>query len=244
MRFFIDTANIEEIRKAKSYGLIDGVTTNPSLFARESTDWRKLAEAICKEVDGPVSLEVVGATARDMVREARELIKFGPNVVVKIPMVMEGLAAIREIKAMDIPVNCTLVFTPMQALLAAKAGAAYVSPFVGRLDDILHTGMDCVADIVTIFDNYALDTEILVASVRNPLHIQEAALLGADVVTVPFKVLESIARHPLTDLGLAAFLKDWEKTPGAKAAPARKAAAPAKPAAAGKAPASRAAKKK
>lgn len=225
MRFFIDTANLDEIRKAKGCGLIDGVTTNPSLFARESQDWRKLAEAICREVDGPVSLEVIGTTAREMLKEARELVKYGPNVVVKIPMIMEGLAAIRELKAQDIPVNCTLIFTPMQALLAAKAGAAFVSPFVGRLDDILHTGMDIVADMVTIFDNYALDTEILVASVRNPLHIQEAALLGADVVTVPFKVLERIARHPLTDLGLAAFLQDWEKAPGAKAAPARKPAA-------------------
>jgi len=224
MRFFIDTANLEEIRKAKGYGLIDGVTTNPSLFAKESQDWRKLAEAICREVDGPVSLEVIGTTAREMVKEARELIQYGPNVVVKIPMIMEGLAAIRELKALDIPVNCTLIFTPLQALLAAKAGAAFVSPFVGRLDDILHTGMDIVADMVTIFDNYALDTEILVASVRNPLHIQEAALLGADVVTVPFNVLERIARHPLTDLGLAAFLKDWEKTPGAKPAAARKTA--------------------
>lgn len=241
MRFFIDTANLEEIRKAKGYGLIDGVTTNPSLFARESQDWRKLAEAICKEVDGPVSLEVIGTTAKEMVKEARDLIKYGPNVVVKIPMIMEGLAAIRELKTMDIPVNCTLIFTPMQALLAAKAGAAFVSPFVGRLDDILHTGLDAVADMVTIFDNYALDTEILVASVRNPLHIQEAALLGADVVTVPFKVLERIAKHPLTDLGLATFLKDWEKAPGAKAA---KKAAPAKQAAAKKAPAKKPAKKK
>lgn len=223
MRFFIDTANLEEIRKAKGYGLIDGVTTNPSLFARESQDWRKLAEAICQEVDGPVSLEVIGTTAKEMLKEARELIKYGPNVVVKIPMIMEGLAAIRELKSLDIPVNCTLIFSPMQALLAAKAGAAFVSPFVGRLDDILHNGLDIVADMVTIFDNYALDTEILVASIRNPLHIQESALLGADVVTVPFKVLERIAKHPLTDLGLAAFLKDWEKAPGAKAAPAKKA---------------------
>ncbi len=243
MRFFIDTANLEEIRKAKGYGLVDGVTTNPSLFAKESQDWRKLAELICKEVDGPVSLEVIGTTARDMVREARELVKYGPNVVVKIPMIMEGLAAIRELKAMDIPVNCTLIFTPMQALLAAKAGAAFVSPFVGRLDDILHTGMDCIADIVTIFDNYALDTEILVASVRNPLHIQDAALLGADVVTVPFKVLERIARHPLTDQGLATFLKDWEKAPGATTKAAKPAAK--KPVAAKKAaPAKKPSKKK
>ncbi len=215
MRFFIDTANLDEIRQAKKYGLIDGVTTNPSLFAKEKEDWRTLAAKICKEVEGPVSLEVVGLTAGEMVREATELVKFGPNVVVKIPMIMEGMIAVRELTGMGIDTNVTLIFSPMQALMAAKAGATYVSPFVGRLDDISHDGTALVEQIVRIFDNYALETQVLVASARSPKHIVDAAMLGADVATIPFKVLEKLAHHPLTDKGLEAFLADWKKTPGA-----------------------------
>jgi transaldolase len=217
MRFFIDTANLEEIRKAKAYGLIDGVTTNPSLFAREKEDWRTLAQKICAEVEGPVSLEVVGRTAAEMVREGRDLVQFGPNVVVKIPMTMEGLAAVRELAAMGIDTNVTLVFSPLQALLAAKAGASYVSPFVGRVDDVGGEGMALVEQIVTIFTNYGFSTQTLVASVRSPMHILQSALLGADVATIPFNVLEKLSRHPLTDKGLDAFLADWKKTPGAGA---------------------------
>lgn len=217
MRFFIDTANLEEIRRAKAYGLIDGVTTNPSLLAREKEDWRTLAQKICAEVEGPVSLEVVGLTAAEMVREARELVQFGPNVVVKIPMTMEGLAAVRELTGMGIDTNVTLVFSPLQALLAAKAGATYVSPFVGRVDDVGGEGMALVEQIVTIFTNYGFSTQTLVASVRSPMHILQSALLGADVATIPFNVLEKLASHPLTDKGLDAFLADWKKTPGAGA---------------------------
>lgn len=214
MRFFIDTANLDEIRKAKQYGLIDGVTTNPSLFAKEKEDWRTLAATICKEIDGPVSLEVVGITADEMIREATELVKFGPNVVVKIPMIMEGLIAVRELSSMGIATNVTLVFSAMQALMAAKAGASYVSPFVGRLDDISSHGIDLIDQIVTIYKNYEFDTEILVASTRNPTHILDSALLGAHVATIPFNVLDKLARHPLTDKGLEAFLADWKRAPG------------------------------
>ncbi|MBU1003104.1 MAG: fructose-6-phosphate aldolase [Proteobacteria bacterium] len=215
MRFFIDTANLDEIRQAKKYGLIDGVTTNPSLFAKEQRDWKELAAAICKEVDGPVSLEVVGVTADEMVAEARELVKFGSNVVVKIPMLMEGLVAVRQLTEMGIDTNVTLVFSPLQALLAAKAGATYVSPFVGRVDDIGSDGMELVQQIVTIFSNYNYQTQVLVASIRSPMHIVDAALMGADVSTIPYKVLEKLAQHPLTDKGLEAFLADWKKTKGA-----------------------------
>jgi len=214
MRFFIDTANLNEIRQAKKYGLIDGVTTNPSLFAKEKEDWHILAADICKEVDGPVSLEVIGVTADEMIREAKELVKYGPNVVVKIPMLMEGLIAVRELTAMGIDTNVTLIFSPMQALLAAKAGATYVSPFVGRLDDISTNGMDLVEQIVRIFDNYGFETEVLVASARSPMHILSAALIGVGVATIPFNVLEKLAQHPLTDKGLQAFLADWKKAPG------------------------------
>ncbi|GAB7080571.1 fructose-6-phosphate aldolase [Megalodesulfovibrio paquesii] len=211
MEFFLDTASLEEIRKCKTYGLIDGVTTNPTLLLREGKDWRKQMQAICKEVDGPVSLEVVGTTTKDMLAEARELIKFGPNVVIKIPMILDGLAAVRELQAMDIPTNVTLVFTPMQALLAAKAGATYVSPFIGRLDALGQEGMDCIRQIVTIFDNYDIATKVLVASIRHPMHVVEAALTGADVATLPFAVIEQLAKHPLTDKGLETFLKDWDE---------------------------------
>lgn len=216
MQFFIDTANLDEIREAAKFGLIDGVTTNPSLFAKEDQDWETLAAEICKTVDGPVSLEVVGTTAEEMIAEARELVKFGPNVVVKIPMIMEGLKAVRTLTDMGIDTNVTLVFSPMQALMAAKAGATFVSPFVGRLDDISQNGLDLVEQIVTIFHNYDFETKVLVASTRSPMHIVDSALMGADVATIPFNVLEKMARHPLTDKGLAAFLADWEKATGKK----------------------------
>jgi transaldolase len=210
MRFFIDTANMDQIRQAKAFGLVDGVTTNPSLLAKEGGDWRKVVETICREVEGPVSLEVVGTTAGEMIAEARELIKIGPNVVVKVPMTLEGLSAVRELKAMDIPTNVTLVFSPVQALLAAKAGAAYVSPFVGRLDDVSQDGMELVEQILTINQNYLFETEVIVASVRSPMHVLRAALLGADVATIPFSVIKGLAGHPLTDAGLAKFMADWK----------------------------------
>lgn len=210
MDFFIDTANLDEIRKARELGLIDGVTTNPTLLAREGGDWRAQAEAICREVEGPVSLEVVGLEAGQMLAEARELIKIGPNVVVKIPMIQEGLKAVRELAEQGVATNVTLIFSPLQALLAAKAGATYVSPFVGRLDDIGHEGMNIVQEIVTIYENYAFETQVLVASVRSPQHVLDAALMGADVATVPYKVLTQLIKHPLTDKGLEAFLADWK----------------------------------
>jgi len=211
MKFFLDSASLDEIKAAKDMGMLDGVTTNPTLFSKEKGDWHKIAEAICKEVDGPVSLEVVGATAQDMLAEAKELVKFGPNVVVKIPMLLEGLTAVRRLTEQGISTNVTLVFQPLQALMAAKAGATYVSPFVGRIDAIGGDGMATVEEIVTIFHNYDLRTEVLVASVRNPTHIVRAALMGADVCTVPFSVLKDIVKHPLTDSGLETFLKDWSK---------------------------------
>jgi len=211
MKFFLDTANVDEIRKAMDYGMLDGVTTNPSLMAKENRPWKEQAEEICRLVDGPVSLEVVGTTAETMVEEARELVKFGPNVVVKIPMLMEGLKAVRILKEMQIPTNMTLISSPMQAMMAAKAGAGYVSPSVGRLDDAGHDGMAVVSQIMSLFDNYALNSEVLVASVRSISHVQEAALLGADIATVPLAVIEKLTRHPLTDAGLKSFLKDWDK---------------------------------
>ena len=211
MQLFIDTANLDEIREAKRLGLIDGVTTNPTLLSREGGDWRAIMAAIVKEVPGPVSLEVVGTKADEMIAEARELVRFGPNVVVKIPMTMEGLAATRELHAQDIPTNVTLVFSPLQALLAAKAGAAYVSPFIGRLDAIGHDGMELVGQIRSIYDNYGMQTKIIAASVRHPKHVLDSALLGCDVATIPFKVLGELASHPLTNSGLEAFLKDWDK---------------------------------
>ncbi|WP_028574456.1 fructose-6-phosphate aldolase [Desulfonatronovibrio hydrogenovorans] len=210
MKFFIDTANIDEIKKGMDFGMVDGVTTNPSLMAREGRNWRDVASDICQLVQGPVSLEVIGTTAEDMVNEAVELVKFGPNVVIKIPMTMPGLEAVKTLANMQIETNVTLVFSPLQALLAAKAGAAYVSPFVGRLDDIGQNGMDVVAGIIDIYDNYALDTEIIVASVRHPGHVLESAMMGADIATIPFKVIEKLSRHPLTDTGLEAFLADWK----------------------------------
>lgn len=210
MKFFIDTANLEHIKQAKEYGLIDGVTTNPTLFSKESENWKTLAEKICREVEGPVSLEVVGTTADEMIREAHELVKIAPNVVVKIPMLMEGMKAVKALSEEGISTNVTLVFQPIQAIMAAKAGAAYVSPFVGRLDAIGQNSMQMLHEIVTIYGNYGFETEIIVASVRHPMHIVEAATMGADIATIPYKVLFDLAKHPLTDKGLASFLKDWE----------------------------------
>jgi transaldolase len=216
MKFFIDTANIEEIKKAWELGVIDGVTTNPSLISKEKKEPVALFKAICAIVDGPISAEVIGTRADEMVKEAEDLAKIHENIVVKIPMIEEGLKAVKRLTASGIKTNVTLIFSPSQALLAAKAGATYVSPFVGRLDDISHNGMDIVADIQTIYENYDFDTEIIVASIRNPLHVIEAALIGADVATIPYSVIGQLIKHPLTDIGLEKFLKDWENVKAAK----------------------------
>ena len=213
MKFFIDTANIDEIKKAWELGLIDGVTTNPSLIAKENSDPVTLFKEICSIVDGPVNAEVVGLKADDMIREAETLSKIHPNIVVKIPMIEEGMKAVKRLSGVGIRTNVTLVFSPCQALIAAKAGASFVSPFVGRLDDISHTGMDLVSDIITIYENYLFETEVIVASVRNPLHVVEAALMGAHIATIPYSVIIQLMKHPLTDIGLSKFLKDWEKVP-------------------------------
>ncbi len=217
MKFFIDTANAEEIKKAWELGVIDGVTTNPSLMAKEGKDPVQVLKTICNIVNGPVNAEVVGLTADVMIKEAKILSKIHKNIVVKIPMIEEGLKAVRKLSAQGIKTNVTLIFSATQALLAAKAGASYVSPFVGRLDDISHDGMEIVAQIIDIYDNYLFETEIIVASVRNPLHVLDAAMMGADIATIPFSVISQLAKHPLTDIGLAKFLKDWEKVPQKKA---------------------------
>lgn len=213
MKFFIDTANLEEIKTVLSWGMLDGVTTNPSLIAKEGKPFRETVEEICKVVPGPVSLEVVGLTAEQMVEEGKKLAEIGDNVVVKLPMSIAALQATRVLGKDNIPVNMTLCFSPIQALMAAKAGAAYISPFVGRLDDIAHSGMELIQEIVTIYDNYEYATEVLVASIRHPLHVVESAMMGADVATIPFKVMEQFAKHPLTDSGIERFLKDWQKVP-------------------------------
>jgi transaldolase len=211
MKFFIDTANLEEIKKGVAMGMVDGVTTNPSLIAKENQSFEELIPAICKLVDGPVSAEVVSLEAEGMLAEARVLAKIADNIVIKIPMVVEGLKAVKQLAAEGIKTNVTLVFSAAQALLAAKAGASYVSPFVGRLDDIGTPGMDLIQNIVTIFDNYGYQSEVIVASVRSPQHVLDAALIGADIATIPFKVIAQLAKHPLTDAGVAQFLADWEK---------------------------------
>lgn len=213
MKFFVDTADINEIKAANDMGVLDGVTTNPSLIAKTGRDFKSVAKDILNEVKGPVSLETVSLETQGMIDEGHRLADLGPNVVVKIPATVAGLKAIRQLHSEGIHTNCTLCFNPNQALLIAKAGATYVSPFVGRLDDISQTGMDLIADIITIYDHYGLETEILVASIRNPMHIQEAALMGADVCTVPFAVFQQLMKHPLTDAGIEKFLKDWEKVP-------------------------------
>jgi transaldolase len=211
MKIFIDTAMVDEIREANRLGLIDGVTTNPSLVARAGKEFIPLIQEICDIVNGPISVEAVSTVAPEMVSEARRLAAIHPNVVVKLPLTRDGLMATKELADKNVRVNMTLVFSPTQALLAAKAGAAYVSPFVGRLDDISHPGMDLVEQILTIYENYDFLTEVIVASVRNPLHVLDAALMGAHIATIPFKVIEQLIRHPLTDLGVEAFLADWNK---------------------------------
>jgi len=211
MKFFIDTANVEEIRKANELGLLDGVTTNPTLVSREGREFEGLIKEICSIVDGPVNAEVVSTDAEGMIKEARELMKLADNIVVKIPLIKEGLKAVKVLSGEGIKTNVTLCFSPVQALMAAKAGAAYISPFVGRLDDISHRGMDLVEQIVNIYDNYAYETEVIVASIRNPIHVLDAALMGADISTIPYKVMEQLIRHPLTDSGLENFLADWKK---------------------------------
>ncbi len=213
MKFFIDTANIEEIRKAYELGVIDGVTTNPSLMAKEGKDPVRILREICSVVKGPVSAEVVGTTAEVMIKEAKSLAGIHKNIVVKIPMIEEGLKAVRKLSGLGIRTNVTLVFSSTQALLAAKAGATFVSPFVGRLDDISHNGMALIGEMIDIYDNYMFETEIIVASVRNPLHVVEAARMGAHIATIPYAVITQLIKHPLTDIGLAKFLKDWEKVP-------------------------------
>ncbi|MDI6729173.1 MAG: fructose-6-phosphate aldolase [Thermodesulfovibrionales bacterium] len=214
MKFFIDTANVEEIKKAWELGVIDGVTTNPSLISKEKREPIGLLKEICSIVDGPISAEAVSLKADEMVKEAEELAKIHENIVVKIPMTEDGLMAVKRLSAEGIKTNVTLIFSASQALLAAKAGATYVSPFVGRLDDISHIGMDLIADIQDIYENYFFDTEVIVASIRNPLHVVEAAKMGADIATIPYSVISQLARHPLTDIGIEKFLKDWEKVKG------------------------------
>lgn len=211
MKFFIDTANLQEIRKANELGLLDGVTTNPTLVAREGRDFEELIKEICKIVDGPVSAEVISVEAEGMVKEARQLAKLADNIVVKIPMIYEGIKATKILSKEDISTNVTLVFSPLQALIAAKAGATFVSAFIGRLDDISSVGMGIVEDIVAIYENYGFETEVIVASIRNPVHVLDAALIGAHIATIPFKVLIQLAEHPLTEIGLDRFLADWKK---------------------------------
>jgi transaldolase len=212
MKFFIDTANIEEIKEANAMGMVDGVTTNPSLIAKEGGDFKEIITEICSIVDGPISAEVISLETEGMVSEARDLAKIHDNIVIKIPMTVDGLKAVRILSAEGIKTNVTLIFSPLQALMAAKAGASYVSPFVGRLDDLSQVGMELVEQIVEMYANYAFDTEIIVASVRNPLHVLDSALMGADIATIPFSVLSKLASHPLTDKGIKAFLDDWKKS--------------------------------
>ena len=212
MKIFIDTANLQEIRDAASMGLVDGVTTNPSLIAKEGRPFRQIITEICSVVDGPISAEVIAADAPGMVKEARNLADIHPNIVAKIPMTAEGLKAAKTLGKEKIHCNVTLVFSPNQALLAAKAGASFVSPFIGRLDDIGHRGMDLIEQVLTIYDHYDFATEVIVASIRHPLHVVEAALLGADICTIPYKVILQLTQHPLTDKGIAQFLADWKKS--------------------------------
>ncbi len=211
MKIFIDTANLEEIREIASWGILEGATTNPTLLAREGKEPEKVLREICELVNGPVSAEVISQDAEGMIKEARELSKIHENIVIKIPFTVEGLKAVRALKEEGIRTNVTLVFNPIQALLAAKAGASFVSPFVGRLDDIQTSGMDMVTDIITIFENYGFETEIIVASIRHPMHVLEAATLGAHIATIPPKVIRQMIKHPLTDIGIERFLEDWKK---------------------------------
>ena len=214
MKFFIDTANLDEIKEAAELGVLDGVTTNPSLVAKEKYDisFKDLIKEICKIVPGPVSAEVVSTDVEGMINEAHDLAKIANNVVIKIPLLKDGLKAVKRLKSEGIKTNVTLCFSPTQALLAAKAGATFISPFIGRLDDISQDGMELIEQIVTIYRNYSYNTEVLVASVRHPLHVVQAAMLGADIVTMPFKVIDQLIKHPLTDIGLQKFLADWKKS--------------------------------
>ena len=211
MKFFIDTANLDEIKRAAAMGVLDGVTTNPSLAAKESASYVEILTDICKVVRGPVSAEVLSVDTAGMLKEADELIKIADNIVIKIPTIAAGLPAMKTLSDRGIMVNATLVFSAMQALLVAKAGATFVSPFVGRLDDISTDGMQLIEDIVTIYANYGYETEVLVASIRHPMHVHEAALMGAHVATMPFKVIDQLIKHPLTDIGLEKFLADYKK---------------------------------
>ena len=211
MKFFIDTANIDEIAEANRMGMVDGVTTNPSLIAKEGREFEEIIKDICQMIDGPVSAEVISLDTEGMITEARRLAGIHKNIVVKIPLTIDGIKATRILSNEGIDTNVTLIFSPLQALMAAKAGATYVSPFIGRLDDLSQEGMLLVEQIVEIFNNYAFDTEIIVASIRNPLHVLDAALMGADIATIPFNVLNKLAAHPMTDKGLKAFLDDWKK---------------------------------
>ncbi len=213
MKFFIDTADVQEIRQAHELGLVDGVTTNPSLIAKSGRKFKDVIKEITAIVDGPISAEVISLEAKGMVKEAKELVKIHKNIVIKVPMTPEGLKATKELTKLKIKTNVTLIFTPMQALLAAKAGATYVSPFVGRLDDISQDGMGIIEEIRTIFDNYGYTSEIIVASIRNPIHVLNSALIGADICTIPYSVMLQLSKHPLTDAGIAKFLEDWEKVP-------------------------------
>ena len=213
MKFFIDTADVNEIREAHTLGLVDGVTTNPSLIAKSGRKFKEVIKEITAIVDGPISAEVISLEAEGMVKEAKELVKIHKNIVIKLPMTPEGLKATKQLSAKGIKTNVTLIFTPMQALLAAKAGATYVSPFVGRLDDISQDGMGIIEEIRTIFDNYGYTSEIIVASIRNPIHVLNSALIGADVATIPYSVMLQLSKHPLTDAGITKFLEDWEKVP-------------------------------
>ncbi len=214
MKIFIDTANLDQIKEMYSWGIVDGVTTNPSLIAKENAKFEDLVEAIAEVVDGPISAEAISLTADEMIAEGRELAKIHENVNIKLPMTIEALKATKVLSSEGIDVNMTLIFSPQQALLAAKAGARYVSPFVGRLDDIGHVGMELVAQILDVYDNYDFDTEVIVASIRHPVHVQESAAMGAHIATIPYDVLKKMVSHPKTDEGIERFLADWEKTKG------------------------------
>lgn len=211
MKIFLDTANLQQIKEAASWGIVDGVTTNPTLVSKENMKFEDLIKKICKVVTGPVSVESVSTKAKDIIEEARGLAKLAENIAVKIPICVEGLKATKVLSSEGIKVNTTLIFSSNQALLAAKAGTAFVSPFIGRLDDISHEGMALIDEIVAIFNNYGFETEIIVASIRHPLHVVESALAGADIATIPFAVLDKMVKHPLTDIGIEKFLKDWSK---------------------------------
>ena len=211
MKFFIDTANVDEIREAKNMGMVDGVTTNPSLISKEGRDFKEIIAEICDIVDGPISAEAICLDAEGMIKEARDLAKLHENIVAKIPMTIDGINAVKTLSMEGIHTNVTLIFSPLQALMAAKAGASYVSPFVGRLDDLSQDGMTLVEQILNMYTNYGFETEVIVASVRHPLHVLSAAMMGAHIATIPFKVLDKLAAHPMTDKGIQAFLSDWEK---------------------------------